>query len=118
MLKMPTVGGPGTLRLFLDDVPTKRHRELLGVGDRTIDRWLCGISPTPMAALQALYWHTRWGTSEIESQFGYENAFLRLQLSHQVGHVGGLFLCRPSNEAANRPLRVVSAPGREARISC
>ena len=79
MLKMPAIGGPDHLRLLLDDVPRSRHAELLGVTDRTLRRWLAPGGRPPAAALQALFWHTRWGDSVIRSEYGF---------SEQLGALG------------------------------
>ena len=83
MLKMPrNVAGPDSLQLLLDDVPRTRWREILGVSQRTINRWLAGHCRVPHTALGALYWHTRWGDSQIESVYGFENYHLRLMVSN------------------------------------
>lgn len=77
MLKMPNIGGPDGLRLLLDDVPRFRHGELLGVSDRTLRRWLSGDSDIPVSAFQALFWHTRWGDSVIQSEYCFELDVMR-----------------------------------------
>lgn len=71
MLRMPTMGGAEALRLLLDDVPAARHAEILGVSQRTIRRWLAPNGKPPRAALQALFWHTRWGDSQIRSDYQF-----------------------------------------------
>lgn len=71
MLKMPKVGGQETLRLFLADIPRSRWLEILGVNQRTLRRWLAPGGKPPAMALQALFWHTRWGDSQIESEYGF-----------------------------------------------
>lgn len=108
MLKMPRMGGPDDLRTLLDDVPAWRHAELLGVSPRTVRRWLAGDTDIPATAFQALFWHTRWGASVIESEYGMAVSYWRLLAQHQAGHIGGKHLAPAANEVAASPrLRVV-----------
>lgn len=77
MLKMPNIGGAEVFSMLLDDIPRTRWHELLGVSDRTIRRWRTGDCPVPRAAVQAVFWHTRWGDSVIQSEYGFELRTLR-----------------------------------------
>jgi len=107
MLTMPNLRGADALRQLLDDVPAELHAELLGVTARTLRRWLAGSHEIPRCAFHALYWHTRWGASEIEYRFGYENSILRLRLSGAAGHVGGKHLEVAAN-SSGRALHLVA----------
>lgn len=71
MLHLPTMAGPDALRLLVEDLPRGQALQLLGVTDRTLRRWLASGGRPPAAAFAALYWHTRWGESEILSRYGF-----------------------------------------------
>lgn len=65
---------PPPLSLILDDLghpPVRDWARAVGVSERTARRWQAR-DQAPRAVLLALYWVTRWGYSEIESQARHE----------------------------------------------
>ena len=77
MLTFSRFGGADQLRLFLGDLRPGQALEILGISERTLRRYLSGQVEIPQSVFQALYWHTRWGSSEIESRSGFELVTLR-----------------------------------------
>jgi hypothetical protein len=99
-LKPPKVGGVDQLRLFVDDLGFSRACTVIDVSPTTMRRWLAGKSEPPQAAMQALYWLTRWG---------FSNAFAEAHWAHQalLHHVreleAALAWRAPERQAANEP---------------
>ncbi|MBN9407635.1 MAG: hypothetical protein J0H69_00670 [Burkholderiales bacterium] len=101
-LKPPKVGGPAELRLFVDDVGgLTRACKLIDVSEATMRRWLREDGRPPLAALQALYWLTKWGFSDACSEAHWSHQYL-------LGKIRQLEAClafeAPVRRAANEPM--------------
>lgn len=79
MLKPPRTGGAEQLRLFVDDIGFDRCCRIIDVHPATVRRWLRGAAPVPQAALQALYWLTKWGFSDAACEVHWSHQFWMLK---------------------------------------
>lgn len=111
MLIGQRMSGAAQLRMLLDDIPQQKVREILGVSDRTMRRWLAGDTAIPQAIFQALYWHTRWGDSELQSRYGFESSVLRSLLAAHRGQLARLAVLPAANAPAWAPPLQLVSPG-------
>ncbi|PTT89370.1 hypothetical protein DBR42_07975 [Pelomonas sp. HMWF004] len=69
--------GIEAFRRLVDDVGEPRALEVLGVPAQTFRLWLDQAVPVPRCAVLALYWSSRWGQSQIDTDHANLEAQLR-----------------------------------------
>jgi hypothetical protein len=107
MLKVPRIGGAAQLRLFVEELGFAWACKCIDVHPATMRRWLREETPVPAAALQALYWLTKWGFSDAQAEVHWSHQYL----VHKVRQLEAAINWRaPAEwEAANEP--AYHAPG-------
>jgi hypothetical protein len=104
MLVRPTLSGADDLRRLVEDIGIERSLNLLGVSRRTLRRYFEPTARPSRATFEALFWHTRWGESMIDSEYGFETQILRqlvqLQRADQVEALARYSSSQAGNESA------------------
>lgn len=107
MLKMPRIGGPAQLRLFVEELGFDRACGVVRVHPATLRRWLRGEAEPPAAALQALYWLTSWGFSDAAAEVHWSHAYL----AHKVRELEAAVNWRAPNRWSSANEAAYHAPG-------
>lgn len=82
MLQKPKLRGCGDLKTCVDDIGFTRACQLIDVHESTMRRWLRDSPEPPQAALQALYWLTKWGYGDACSKAHWTHQYNMSKIKH------------------------------------